>query len=166
MKKRNYPFEIACAVDQFLDEDGCPYSFDEENGCFKFDMIMPLAGKARDIDGMISVEKEAIYFYGTCPDCIDPGNTEMMEQMEKFICRINLSLENCSLNLNFNDGKIFYRASLDCITAIPTSEILENTILGIYDGYAFFGEGIYAILEGCSVVDALENCGDRTGKWL
>ena len=48
MKKRNYPFEIACAVDQFLDEDGCPYSFDEENGCFKFDMIMPLAGKARD----------------------------------------------------------------------------------------------------------------------
>lgn len=166
MEKRDYPFEIAFAVDQFLDEDGCPYSFDEKNGCFKFDMIMPLAGRARDIDGIISVEKEVLYFYGTCPDSIDPGNMEMMERMENFICKINLRLENCSLNLNFNDGKIFYRASLDCNTAIPTSEMIENTILGIYDGYAFFGEGIYAILEGCSVFDALEKCAGPTGKCL
>lgn len=127
MGKRIFSLEIAEAIKQYLDNEECHYSYDEDFGAFEFDMPGSL-GRFRTISCIIYVNKTSFTAYGFCPLRADRSNKEEMAAMAEFFTRANYGLKNGNFEMDYNDGEIRYKSHADCEGVLPAPSIIEKCI--------------------------------------
>ena len=157
MKKYNYSNEIANVVKQFLNDDGWHYSFDEDRGIFDFSLSV--RSKIQKIKYLIVVKEDEMIVYGICPIGADCDDEKMMAQMAEFICRANYGLKNGNFEIDLRDGEIRYKSFIDCDEALPSTEVVKNSIHCTASMYKRYATGIISIIiAGSSAKEAIAMC--------
>lgn len=157
MKRYNYSNEIANVVKQFLTKDEWHYSFDEERGIFDFGLRV--RNKIQKIKYIIDIKEDDMVIYGVCPISADSDDDKMMAQMAEFICRANFGLNNGCFEFDFRDGEIRYKSFIDCDKALPSIEVVRNSIYCTAEMYRRYADGIVSIIfMESSAKEAIDMC--------
>lgn len=157
MKKKNYSIEIANAITAFLTGDDWKFSFDEETGLFKFGL--GLSGKIKKLNYIIDVKQNEYLVYAFSAIGADEKDDNMMATMSEFICRSNYGLKNGGFEFDMRDGEIRFKCYVDCEGAIPSKEIIKNSISCPAVMFKRYAEGIADIVFGnATAKDAFEKC--------
>lgn len=156
MKK--YSAEIANTIKNFLKNDGWHFSFDEDEGIFKFGLS--INSRIKHLTYLIRVRDDNYTVYSFPPVGVDKGDHEMMVKMAEFVCRVNYGLRSGNFELDVRNGKIRCKVYVDCGGGvIPTKEMIEESIycpIYIFDQY---GSGIMEILSGnATAEEAITKC--------
>ena len=154
---KNYNPEIADAVRNFLEEDDWNYSFDSENGLFRFGVNLP--GKMKNVHYAVGINEQDYNVYAISPLSADQDDPEQMRQMAEFICRANYGLRDGNFEMDFNDGELRYKCYMNCNGAIPTKNMVGRSIHCPAAMFKRYSKGILQILfAGMSAADAIELC--------
>ena len=154
---RNYNPEIANAVRDFLDNDDWHYSFDNENGLFRFGVTLP--GKMRNLQYVVDINERDYNVYAMSPVSADQEEPETMRQMAEFVCRANYGLRDGNFELDFRDGDLRYKCYMNCNGSMPSREMVETTIKCPATMFERYSKGILQILfNDMSAADAIDLC--------
>ena len=94
-----------------------------------------------------------------CPIEIDCRDSDMMEQMEEFLCRINYGLKNDCFELDFHDGKIRFISNIYCENDLNSIEAINQSFYCMKKMYKNFSSGILDIIfSGCKAKEAFAKC--------
>lgn len=153
----NYNPEIADAIRNFLDEADWHYSFDEENGIFRFGIRLP--GKMKHVQYAVVIYERDYNVYAISPLAADLDDPEQMRQMAEFICRANYGLRDGNFEMDFNDGELRYKCYMNCNGAFPTKNMVSASVYRPFTMFKSYNKGILQILfAGMSAADAIELC--------
>lgn len=157
MKKKTYSKDIANAVCTVLKEDNWHFSFDDQRGVFRFGLSMK--GKIKEINYIIYVKENDYTVYVGSPLGADEGDEKMMATMAEFVCRVNYGLKYGNFELDMRDGEVRFKSFVDCEGAIPTKEIVRNSVFCPAAMLEQYGEGIADIIfRNINAEDAVEKC--------
>lgn len=157
MKTKKYSETIANVINTFLTEDEWNYSFDEDEGVFRFNLS--LNSKIKSISYVIRVRKDSYLVYAVSPVGVDAEDKKAVSSMAEFICRINYGLNNGSFDFDVSDGEITYRCFVDCNGIVPTSGMVETSIHCPGSMFKRYGDGIVNVAFGYSTAEeAAEHC--------
>lgn len=126
MKEKNYSEAIANAIKSYLEEDDWRFSFDNASGIFRFGLS--LSNKIKKINYIVDVKVDEYIVYAVVPIGVDEGDEKTMAVMAEFVCRANYGLKNGNLEFDMDDGLIRYKCYVDCENAIPSEDIVQNSI--------------------------------------
>ena len=153
----DYSTEIADAISKFLAEDDWRFSFDGQKGRFNFSVSIAAAIKKIIYD--ILVHEDSFTVYAASPIGPDEKDREQMTTAMEFICRANYGLRNGNFELDLNDGEIRYKSFVDCEGALPSREIVKNSIYVPAAVFKRYSEGITSILyKNATAKEAIEKC--------
>lgn len=153
----DYSTEIADAISKFLAEDDWRFSFDGQKGRFNFSVSIAAAIKKIIYD--ILVHEDSFTVYAASPIGPDEKDREQMTTAMEFICRANYGLRNGNFELDLNDGEIRYKSFVDCEGALPSREIVKNSIYVPAAMFKRYSEGITSILyKNATAKEAIEKC--------
>lgn len=157
MKKTSYSTEIASAIENFLNEDGWHFMFDENNGSFVFSLSV--AGKLKNISYMIRIKETGYIVYAISPIGVDKNDKKMMSNMAEFICRANYGLKTGNFEINMDSGEIQFKFYVPCDDAVPAYATIGNSIFCPAIMFDEYGPGIVdVIFNNVSGKDAVEKC--------
>ena len=145
--KNNYSVNIANKIKEFLTEDDWHYSFNEDNGLFRFGLS--LRGKIKKVNYVVKVKEDSYIVYAISPVGADEEDAKMMSAMTEFLCRANYGLRNGNFEI------------------IPSRDMVENSIYCPASMFDRYGNGIVdVIFGGVSAKDAINKCEESTDKGL
>ena len=157
MKKKAFSGNIANAIIGFLTEDDWHYSFDDQRGLFRFNLV--LKGRIKKLNYIVDVKNANYVVYAISPIGADENDEKMMAVIAEFICRANYGLKNGNFEFDMRDGEIRYKTFVDCDGITPTTEMIRNSIYYpamIFDRYS---SGITDIIFGNATAKAaIANC--------
>lgn len=153
-----YSVEIVNAIKSFLEDDDWHFSFDEEEGVFKF--ALSIKSRIKKLHYLIRIHDEDYTVYAFSPIGADEDDHEMMMKMAEFICRANYGLRNGNFELDVRDGEIRYKIYVDCEDgAIPTEAIIRQSIYCPAAMFDRYGSGITEIIFGNATArEAITKC--------
>lgn len=161
MNEKTYSKSIADAIQNFLSEDDWHFSFDEQQGLFRFNLS--LKGKIKKISYAIGVRENEYVVYGISPVGADNSDDKMMASMAEFICRANYGINNGNFELDMRDGEIRYKSFVDCRNIMPSPEIVKRSIQCPAAMFERYGEGIVDVILGNGAAkEAVDKCEVRT----
>ena len=133
---REYRPDLAAQIKIYLDGEGLKYSFDSENGIFRFKMSLGDTGLIGHVDERIIVKKDAFQV-----QCISPLNAPENTRVEVavFLTYVNYRLVSGDFEMDFSDGEVMYKVDQYCADQIPTQEIIKRAVfvpLAMFDNYA------------------------------
>lgn len=140
MKK--YSVEIANAIKEYL-KDWSSYSFNEEEGYFKFDYHV--SGKIRKVLFIIHVNNHCVVVHSICPIAADPEDKKTMQRLAEFVCRANNGLKYGGFELSYRSGEIRFRSYIEG-EEIPSETALSRSIVVAVSMYNRYGPGIANVL--------------------
>ena len=153
MHKFQYSEEIADRINTFLTVDEWNYRFDEDLGCFFFDLSMK--GKIKKVSYIIDVRENHFVVYAVSPLGVDREDKKTMDEMAKFISYANYSIRNGSFEIDHKDGEIRYKVFVDCDGIMPSSNVIYNSVYIPAASYSHFSAGIADIIFcGATAEDA------------
>ena len=154
---RDYHPEIAEAVNGFLDGHDWNYTFDAENGLFRFGVNLP--GKLKNIQYLVRIGETDYTVYAVSPVSTDKNDPEELRRMAEFVCRANYGLKDGNFELDFRDGELRFKCYMNCHGILPTVQMIGESIACPSQMFRFYGNGILQILfQGMSAEDAVELC--------
>ena len=125
---KEYCREIADAINQYLIDEEWNFSFDEEDGVFKFNVGSKT--KAKQARYVILVKNSSYTVYVYSPIGADAEDKDSLCRIAEFICRANYGLNLGNFELDMRDGEIRFKYSVDCDGgSVPNTEIIRNSIL-------------------------------------
>lgn len=154
-----YSMEIANAVRDYLDSENLHYIFQEEDGQFYF----PMTSRSRfgNVHYVISVEDT---FY--CVTCVLPLSANVKDKNEctrvnEFITRANYGLIFGCFEMDYRDGELRFRLTVDCKNGLPVPKQIEHSIFSPAAMCSRYGGGIAEIMFfDTAPADAVEVCED------
>ena len=163
MKERIYSKTIADAINTFLDEDDWNFSFDEKTGLFKFSLS--IRSKLKKINYIIDVKEDEYIVYAISPIGADDEDKEMMARMAEFVCRANYGLKNGNFELDMRDGEVRFKCFVDCEGALPSKDIIHNSIYCPAAMFRRYGDGIVNIIfSNTTAKEAVDQCEGKTAS--
>ena len=149
----SYSVEIANAVKTYLINDNWKYSFDQEDGVFRFGLN--LTCKLRKTSYKIVLGNQGYTVYADIPvsaeDCI--------QDMAEFVCRANYGLRNGNFELDVQDGELRYKSYVNCNEQLPNHKIIEASIYVPAVMIERYGSGILEVIFGIKTPEkAIEDC--------
>lgn len=163
--KNKYSTDIANKIKEFLTEDDWHYSFNEDNGLFRFGLS--LRGKIKKVNYVVKVKEDSYIVYAISPVGADEEDAKMMSAMTEFLCRANYGLRNGNFEMDMADGEIRFKSFVDCEGIIPSRDMVENSIYCPASMFDRYGNGIVdVIFGGVSAKDAINKCEESTDKGL
>lgn len=140
-----YSKELANRIKKFLDDDQWNYSFDEQDGFFRFDLTI----KARGINQLryvLIVNDDSFNVYAISPVGPNRDDAKMMATMAEFIARANYKLKaGGGFQLDYRDGEICFKCFVDCEDSEPSIAVIRNSIhypAAIFETYGYGITGI------------------------
>jgi len=133
---REFKLGLANQIRSYLDSEEMHYSFDNENGIFRFGMVLRHGGLLGHVDFRIVVKKDAFQVQVISP-LNAPENTR--EQVAIFLTYVNYRQNAGDFEMDFSDGEIMYKIDQYCADQMPTSDIIERAIYipcSVYNNYA------------------------------
>ena len=133
---REYRPDLAAQIKIYLDGEGLKYSFDSENGIFRFKMSLGDTGLIGHVDERIIVKKDAFQV-----QCISPLNAPENTRVEVavFITYVNYRMVAGDFEMDFSDGEVMYKVDQYCADQIPSLDIVKRAIfvpLAVFDNNA------------------------------
>lgn len=157
MKEKKYSYDIANAINGFLSNNRGKFSFDDQNGLFKFSVR--LRGRIKEINYLVFFGEDEYWVRAISPLGADGNDEKMMATMAEFICRINYKTKNGNFELDMEDGEIDFKCFVDCADIIPTEEIIKNSLYCpavMFDQYSY---GITDIIfNNVTAKEAIDRC--------
>ena len=147
---RNYSKELKATIESALLEDSWNYYFSEKWGIFHFNLSLE---NINQIIYMLSVGKKSFTVRAYAPMNVPKDNPERMRQMKDFITLVNRHVLQGHFELNCETGEILFRAYVDCEEIVPSTEMIENSIMAAASSFEFYGKGILDILFGDEQAD-------------
>lgn len=156
-KARNYSMEIANAINSYLKQDDWHFSFDEENGLFRFGLS--LSSKIKKINYIVDVKEDEYIVYAIAPIGADEEDKKMMATMAEFVCRANYGLKNGNFELDMRDGEVRFKCFVDCESITPSKDMVQNSIHCPAIMFKRYGSGIVDIIFGnVTASEAVKRC--------
>ena len=156
-KVRNYSTEIANAINSYLKQDDWHFSFDEENGLFRFGLS--LSSKIKKINYIVDVKEDGYIVYAIAPIGADEEDKKMMATMAEFVCRANYGLKNGNFELDMRDGEVRFKCFVDCESITPSKDMVQNSIHCPAIMFKRYGSGIVDIIFGnATATEAVNRC--------
>jgi Family of unknown function (DUF1790). len=162
---RDYSRDIVKAIKNYLEDQEWDYCFDEQNASFKFELL--IKGQIKKLSYKIMVFEEGYVVYTLSSLGVPPKGSIKMRRMENFICRVNYKMLRGNLELDQEEGNIWYKFFVDCEGGIiPTYEIVRNSIIHPIKVFQKYGFGIAEMIFGnASIEETASNCeGDSLNK--
>lgn len=161
MKEKIYSEAIANVIKSYLKEDEWHFSFDEENGLFRFGLS--LSSKIKKINYIIDVKEDEYIVYAIAPIGADEEDKKMMATMAEFVCRANYGLKNGNFELDMRDGEVRFKCFVDCEGVTLSKDIVQNSIHCPAVMFRRYGSGIVDIIFGNTTAkEAVERCEKET----
>lgn len=158
---RTYNMEIANLIDNFLKEDDWHYSFEEEDGVFRFGLR--LENRLRHIRYLIKVNECDYSVYGISPVSADEEDAACMQSMAEYICRVNYGLKSGCFEMDMEDGEIRFHVHVYCKGILPSQEMIKRSIYTVAAMFEHYGQGLMDVIYGGkSAKAAYEACEKRT----
>ena len=144
--KVHYSKQIAQAVQTFLVDQEWQYEFNEEQGTFKFGIM--LNGRLRAMECLIHIFSTDLIIYGLIPAIgANAEDPEEMNEMLRFLTMANYKLRNGNFEMDCSDGEIRYKCFIDCRGLdAPTQKMIRNALVCTANMFDRFGRGILNIL--------------------
>lgn len=156
-KVRNYSTEISNAINSYLKQDDWHFSFDEENGLFRFGLS--LSSKIKKINYIVDVKEDGYIVYAIAPIGADEEDKKMMATMAEFVCRVNYGLKNGNFELDMRDGEVRFKCFVDCESITPSKDMVQNSIHCPAIMFKRYGSGIVDIIFGnATATEAVNRC--------
>lgn len=157
--KKGYSKEIAASICGFLDEDGWPYSFEEDGGRFHFGVN--LKNNIENATYEIDVKDDMYIVYLQSPIGVIAGDEETMKEMKDFFIRTNYDLLYGSFDLNVFNGNIRFKFSIECSDGKPSNAVVCHSIVKPAMTFDKFANGIISLIySGATANQAIELCAD------
>lgn len=140
------------AVKAVFDQREWRYTYDEERKLFslKFNLSKTKLGGA-DIRIFVRPSREnesnarLILSYGEIDLTAD---SECMAQVAEYLTRANFGLSVGNFELDFRDGEIRYKVSINCVDALPGEDAIDD-LCGIpVSMFNHYGNGLLAVSMG------------------
>ena len=142
---KNYSPELVSAVKKYLDANDWHYTFEEERGLFRCGVN--LKGKLSSCRLVIDVKEKLILNYGL----IDMKAEESVrDKVAEFITRANYGLNFGNFEMDFNDGEIRYKMTVDCENQLPGDDVLDRMVVMPALMFQRYGDGLLAVMFGFS----------------
>ena len=141
---KDYSQELVKEIQSVLEDQGWKFSFDEENGMFKFGT--KLESKIRSISYYISVRSDAYVVYAVSPISADADDENMMVNMAMFICSANYGLKAGNFELDLNDGEIRFKVFVNCTGTVPSHDIIKSSVIVPAISFDTYGDGIVNVI--------------------
>ena len=155
--EREYSAAIASAVRRFLEEDNWNFSFDRDQGLFRFGVSM--SGRLKNVQYVVSVNRYDYNVYAISPVSADAEDAGQMAKMAEFITRINYGLKDGNFEMDFRDGELRYRCYVNSEGTVPTVEMVDESIRCPLMMYNRCSDAILQMLfYGMSARDAAALC--------
>ena len=153
----DYTEEITEMIREFLSEDDWHFDFDDENGCFTFNISID--GKLQHLRYVIYVKDDGYTVYAVSPLNADSDDPAVMSKMADFICRANYGIRNGNFELDMRDGEIRYKVFVDCDENLPNQNIVRNSIVIPSVMFERYSAGIIDVMfKDSSAEDAITKC--------
>lgn len=152
-----YSEELVSKVKEFFMTDDWNYSFDKEDGIFKAGVN--LQGKLRQCKVTVVVREKTLSAYAT----IDiKSDLESRGAISEFVTRANYGMILGNFEMDYSDGEISYKCSLDCSDGmVPSLEVIERMITIPAIMFEKYGDALLSVLFGFSTpedaIDKVEN---------
>ncbi|STZ76377.1 Uncharacterized conserved protein [Bergeriella denitrificans] len=138
-----YDTELAELVRGWLDREAYHYDFNAEKGLFRYGLSVK--GKLNKLDCAVSIGSDNLIFYAIAPLKAEP---ERLGEAAEFIARANYGLIHGCFELDFSDGEIRYRITVNCDGVQPSEAVLDDSF-GIPAGmFERYGQGLLEVLFG------------------
>jgi len=142
---KEYSEPIADIAKDFLDKDEWNYRFLEDEGMFRFGL--KLEEPSAIIDSVMDIGNIFIMNYTWLRDMTaDPGDEEMLKEMEEFVCKINFGMHNGCFEFDPVTGDIRFRSFIDCEETLPSSSVIKNAVYVSFSMMRKYTPGILGIL--------------------
>ena len=154
---KNYSPELQRAVKKYLDMNDWHYTFDEEKGLFKCGVN--LKGKLSECRLFIDIKDKVILNYATIDMRADEGSRASVAE---FITRANYGLTYGNFEMDYADGEVRYKMTVDCENQVPGYDVLDRMVVMPALMYQRYGDSLLAVMFGFSdPKTAVENAEKR-----
>lgn len=143
---RTYNGEIANLINGFLKDDDWNFSFDQEEGIFRFGL--KLGNKLRSIRYVIKVNECDFSVYGISPVGPDEEDAEGMQSMAEYLCRVNYGLKSGCFEMDMEDGEIRFRTYVYCKGVLPSEHMIRRSIYTVAAMFEHYGQGMTEVIFG------------------
>ena len=113
--KRRYSIELIEAIQSVLDKEDIKYYTDLEDGVIHYTIFLSeKEGGLRYIQNRVRVREDDFSVYAIYPTYMPRKDAEQMSRIAEFICRANFNMILGNFELDFNDGELSFKVSVDC----------------------------------------------------
>lgn len=165
--KRKYSVLCAERINELLKKDGWHFSFDAEEGHFRFHLS--LRSRMKTITYNIYVTDDDYICFVTSPIGPASDDPDMMRETSEYLMRINDTIRMGMFTVNHEDGEIMFNVLIpfdepDCL---PTEDMIRRSVYIPMQLYERFSDGLLDILfDGKSAEQAFHEAFRRTVRDL
>lgn len=154
MEKKNYRAEIVNAIKNYFDMEEWKYRFDEERSLF--DTTLIVKHKLKSIDFKIIARDTSFLTLASIEITADD---ETVAPLSEFFTRANFGLNDGCFQMHYDKGLIQFRIFHNCTDGIPSSEVIQRSIVLCAQMFKRYGDGILKVMFGIqSPKEAIEMC--------
>lgn len=140
---KNYSEELKTVVKNYLDMNDWHYTFDEEKGLFRCGVN--LKGKLSECRLFIDIKDKVILNYAAIDMRAD---AEARPRVAEFLTRANYGLTYGNFEMDWNDGEIRYKMTVDCEKQVPGYDVIDRMVVMPALMFQRYGDGLLSVLFG------------------
>ena len=142
---KNYSPELVRAVKDYLDKNDWHYTFEDDRGLFRCGVN--LKGKLSSCRLIIDVKDKVILNYAA----IDTKASEdVRDKVAEFLTRANYGLTYGNFEMDYEDGEVRYKMTVDCENQLPGYDVLDRMVVMPALMFQRYGNGLLAVMFGFS----------------
>ena len=140
---KNYSPALYKCVKDYLDKNDWHYTFDDQKGLFRCGVN--LKGKLSECRLFIDIKDKVILNYATIDMRAD---TDVRMAVAEFITRANYGLTFGNFEMDFDDGEVRYKMTVDCENQTPGYDILDRMVVMPALMFQRYGNGLLSVMFG------------------
>ena len=155
-----YSIALANVIQEQLDEMGLNYTWDEEHGIARF--RIGRSGRLSSASCVMHVQSTCFTTYAICPVSADHRDRKQMMDLTEFLSRANYNLIHGSFELDYRDGEIRFKDTIDCFSITPSPNMIHDSIHCPMAMLERYGDGIVSVIYGiCTPEEAVRKCEEK-----
>ena len=151
---KTFSKELANVVKNYLDMNDWHYTFEEEKGLYRCGVN--LKGKLSECRLFIDIKEKLILNYAVIDMRADE---EARPKVAEFLERANYGLNFGNFEMDWEDGEIRYKMTVDCENQTPGYDIIDRMVVMPALMFQRYGDGLLSVLFGfAEPKEAVERC--------
>jgi hypothetical protein len=147
-----YSTKLAQAVKEYLEGEGWTYTFDDENGKFRFKL--KVESTIQSVETFVNVREKTILVYGYPALGCD---MKAADDVATYFSYANYGLPHGNFEIDLTDGEVRYKSSVFCGTDVPCKEVIEFIVDLPSRMWTKYGNGFVAVnLTGADPKDEVD----------